>query len=79
MAHTKTNRAPLPTLQQVTDLEVAVHDAHVVQVLDGIQDLTDEHAGVFLRVEAFLDDTVEEFPAGYTGPRHGFTRFQLQR
>lgn len=56
--------------QPVADLEVAVDDAHVVEVLDGVQDLTDELAGVFLCVEAFLDDAVEELPAGHPGKRH---------
>lgn len=63
--------------QLVADLEVPVDNAHVVEVLDGVQDLTDELAGVFLCVEAFLDDAVEEFPAGHPGTRHGLSSISL--
>lgn len=41
--------------------------AHVVEVFDSIQNLPDELAGIFLGVEAFLYDTVEEFPTGHPG------------
>lgn len=51
-------------------------DAHVVEVLDGVQDLTDELAGVFFCVEALLDDAVEEFPTGHPGPSQGFKRLK---
>lgn len=39
--------------------------AQVVQVLDGIQHLEDEAAGIPLRVEAFLHDAVKQLPAGH--------------
>lgn len=47
----------------LTDLEVTVHDAHVVEVFDSIQNLLNELTGIFLCVEAFLYDTIEEFPS----------------
>lgn len=50
-----------------TDLEVTVHNAHVVEVFDGIQDLQNELTGVFLCVETLLYDTIEELPAGHPG------------
>lgn len=45
-------------------LEVAVDDAHVVEVLHRVQDLLDEFAGVLLRVEALLNDAVKQLPSG---------------
>lgn len=45
-------------------LEVSVHDAHGVQVVDSIQHLTDEPTGVHLGVEPFLHDTVKQLAAG---------------
>lgn len=50
-----------------TDLEVTVHNAHVVEVFDSVQNLLNELTGVFLCVEALLYDTVEEFPARHSG------------
>ena len=41
-------------------LQVSVHDAHIVQVVDCIQNLSNEATGVHLRVEAFLYDAVEQ-------------------
>lgn len=43
-------------------LQVAVDDAHVMQVLDGVKDLPDQGAGIPLRVEALLHNAVEELP-----------------
>lgn len=43
-------------------LEISVDDAQVVQVLDGIQHLENEAAGVALRVEAFFYDAVKQLP-----------------
>lgn len=48
-----------------TDLEVAVNNAHVMEVFDSIQNLLNELAGIFLCVEALLYDTIEKFPAGH--------------
>lgn len=41
-------------------LQVAVDNAHVVQVLDSIEDLPDQGAGVPLGVETLLHDAVKE-------------------
>lgn len=46
-------------------LQVSVHDAHVVEIVHSIQDLSDERAGIFLRVEAFFHDSVKELAAGH--------------
>lgn len=41
-------------------------DPHIMQILDGIQDLVDELAGISLRVEAFLYNPVEQLATGNT-------------
>lgn len=41
-------------------------DPHIVQILDSIQDLVDELAGISLCVEAFLYDPVEQLTTGNT-------------
>lgn len=46
-----------------THLEIAVHDALAVHVIDGLENLLDQVGGVLLRVAALLDDPVEEFAA----------------
>lgn len=43
-----------------TDLEVTVHNSHVVEVFDSIQNLLNEFTGIFLCVESLLYDTIEE-------------------
>lgn len=45
-----------------THLEVTVHDAHVMQVFDSVKDLSDELAGVPLRIKPLLHNPVKEFP-----------------
>lgn len=45
-------------------LEVPMHDAALVQVADGLQNLLDHRAGVLLRVHASVQDPVEKLPAG---------------
>lgn len=45
-----------------THLEVSVYNAQVVQVLDGIQHLEDEAAGVPLCVKAFFHNSVKQLP-----------------
>lgn len=45
-----------------THLEVTVHDAHVMQVFDSIKDLSDEFAGITLRIKSLLHNSVKEFP-----------------
>lgn len=47
----------------MTDLEVTVHNGHVVEVFDSIQNLLNKLTGIFLCVEAFLYDTIKEFPS----------------
>lgn len=39
-----------------------MNDTHVMQVLDGIEDLPDQGAGIPLSVEALLHNAVKEFP-----------------
>lgn len=46
-------------------LEVPVHNAHAVEVVDGVQHLADQRAGVLLRVKPLLHDPVEQL-----SPRH---------
>lgn len=41
-------------------------DPHIVQILDGIQDLVDELASISLCIEAFLYDPVEQLTTGNT-------------
>lgn len=41
-------------------------DPHIVQILDGVQDLVDELAGISLCVEAFLYNPVEQLTTGNT-------------
>lgn len=53
-----------PDLSMVSYLQVSVHDAHLVKVVDGIQHLSDERAGVLLCVEALLHDAVKQLAAG---------------
>lgn len=43
-------------------LQVTMDNAHVVQVLDSVEDLPDQGAGVPLGVEALLHNAVKEFP-----------------
>ena len=42
-----------------------MYDAQVMQVLDGVQHLEDEAAGIPLRVEAFLHNAVKQFSTGH--------------
>lgn len=51
-----------------------MHDAHSVQVVDSIQDLPDQGAGILLGVEPFLDNAVEKF-----SPRHSGKHNRTQR
>lgn len=46
--------------QMLLYLQVSVHDAHGVQIVDCIQDLSNEPTGVHLCVEAFLNDAVKQ-------------------
>lgn len=43
-----------------------MHNAHVVEVFDSIQDLLNELTGIFLCVEALLYDTIKEFPTRHS-------------
>lgn len=54
---------PVPQLILTPHLEVPVDDAHIVQVLDSIQHLEDEAAGIPLCVEAFFHNAVKQFPS----------------
>lgn len=46
-------------------------DSALVQVADGLQDLLDHTAGVLLRVNASVQNTVEKLPAGNSEGRNG--------
>lgn len=60
-------------------LQISVHDAHGVQVVDRIQHLSDEPAGIHLRVEALLHDPVEELPSRHPGGTNSFyLTFRIQ-
>lgn len=52
----------------LTDLEVSMHYAHVVEVFDSVEDLLNELTGIFLCVEASLYDPIEEFPSRHPAP-----------
>lgn len=41
-------------------------DPHIMQILDGIQDLVDELASISLCVEAFLHDSIKQLATGNT-------------
>lgn len=41
-----------------------MHDAILVQIANGLQNLLDHTAGVLLRVHASVQDTVKKLPAG---------------
>lgn len=56
--------------QGVPHLQVPVHDAHGVQVVHRVQDLSDQPAGVHLRVEALLHDPVEQLAPGHPAGTH---------
>lgn len=51
------------------DLEVAVDNTHVMEVFDSIQNLPDELTGIFLCIEAFLDDAIKQLTARHPGQR----------
>lgn len=48
-----------------------MHYAHGMEIVDCIQDLPDESAGVHLSVEALLYDAIKQFPSGYPGSTDG--------
>lgn len=49
----------------VRHLQVSMHDAHIVQVVNSVQDLTDQRARILLRVKSFFYDSVKQLAAGY--------------
>lgn len=51
-------------------LQVSVHDAHGVQVVDCVQHLSNEPTGVHLGVETFLYDAVEQLASGHPDNIH---------
>lgn len=50
-------------------LQVPVHDAHGVQVVDRIQNLPNEPTGVHLCVETLLHNPIKEFTSGHPDMR----------
>ena len=46
-------------------LQVSVYNAHLVQIVNSVQDLPDQRARIFLRIETFFHDSVEQFAAGH--------------
>lgn len=65
------HRCPEDRVTPRSYLEVPVHDAHSVQVVDGIQDLPDQGAGVLLGVEPFLNNPVEKLSPRHSGKHDG--------
>jgi len=57
-------------------LEVPVHDAHSVQVVDSIQDLPNQCAGILLSVEPFLNDAVEKLSPRHSGKHDGMHKWE---
>lgn len=49
-------------------LEVPVDDAHSVKIVDSIQDLADQSAGIFLCVKSFFHYPIKQLSTGYTWP-----------
>lgn len=49
--------------EKLFHLQVSVHDAHGVQIVDRIQNLPDEPAGIHLRVKALLYNSVKQLPS----------------
>lgn len=47
-------------------LEVPVDDAHSVKIVDSIQDLADQSAGIFLCVKSFFHYPIKQLSTGYT-------------
>lgn len=43
-----------------------MHNAHLVKVVDGIQHLSDQRAGILLCVEALLHDSVKQLAARHS-------------
>lgn len=52
--------------RQLPYLEVPVDNAHSMEIVDGIQDLADESAGIFLCVKSFLHYPIKQLSTGYT-------------
>lgn len=48
-----------------SNLQVPVHDPHLVEVVHGIQDLSDQCARILLCVKSFFHDSVKQL-----SPRH---------
>ena len=48
-------------------LQVAVYDAHVMEVFDSIQDLLNELAGIFLCVKSLLHNPIKQLPTRHPG------------
>lgn len=53
-----------------------MHDAHSVQVVDSIQDLPDQGAGILLGVEPFLDNAVKKFSPRHSEKHNGTQRHE---
>lgn len=53
-----------------------MHDAHSVQVVDSIQDLPDQGAGILLSVEPFLNDAVKKLSPRHSGKHDGMQKYE---
>ena len=51
-----------------------MHNAHSVQVVDSIQDLPDQGAGVLLSVEPFLNNAVKKLSPRHSGKQDGMQK-----
>lgn len=70
------NSLTLPSQAAWPYLEVPVDDAHSVQVVDGIQDLPDQGACIFLGVEPLLNDAVEKLSPRHSGKHNRIQRYE---
>lgn len=50
------------TIKKKTNLEVSMHNSHVMEIFDSIQNLLNEFTGIFFCVEALLYDAVKQLP-----------------
>lgn len=65
--------------EQQPHLEVPVDNAHSMEIVDGIQDLADQSAGIFLCVKSFLHYPIKQLSTGYTVKKKKRTNLKFER
>lgn len=55
-------------------LQISVNDSHVMEIFNSIQDLMDELAGIPLRVEPFLHNSVKKFSTRNSGEQKNMSK-----